>query len=171
LLLLAVTVLGAVMVLEFTFLGDKLAADLRLLAGKQPTSAPAAVLPGPRAERAPQALPVLGPLAAGAVAGVDLRPVGSCRPGAECLLRVVVAVHPRASSTRIHWRLIVVDRCTGARNVARTGTLRVPPHTGTGSALAQSTLPRRILAVAAETTAPAHAASRALPVPPTATSC
>jgi hypothetical protein len=168
-MLLAVAALGAVISLEFTFLGDKLGADLRLLTGREEPEP--AVPPAAASRRAPAPLPVLGPAAAGPLTAVHLRAVGGCAPRQECLFRVIAAVRPRAVATTVHWKLTVVDRCRGTRTAGPSGTLGIPPRTGTGSTLTRLSAGRGILAVVALTDRPARAASSAVPVPVDPPSC
>jgi hypothetical protein len=120
--LLSVAVLVAVVALEVVLLRDNIAADVHLLLEAGRSGSTASTVP----ER--DGLPVVPPAppAAGAVAGIDVRPLTACTPGAPCtvrvLLRLVPAVDPRTAS----WRFELTDRCTGATDSASGGSVTVP---------------------------------------------
>jgi hypothetical protein len=169
--LVSLAVLGLAATLELTFLGDKLADDIRRLTGAGEGSTSKVAQEAPGAVRGLPPLPVLGPGTAGSVTGIDLRAVGLCKPGSLCPLRIVVAVRPPRSPLIVRWSVVVVDRCTGIRTAGPSGRLRVPGRAGTGSALTEVRLPRGVLAVIARTSTPAHVASKALPVPARTGTC
>lgn len=170
-LLVSLAVLGLVIGLEFTLLGDKLTGDLRRLTGAGSGADAKVEQAAPGAARGLPPLPVLGPRAAGSVTGIELRAVGVCKPGSRCPLRIVVAVRPPRAGLSVGWSVVVVDRCTGARTAGPSGKIRVPAGGGTGSAFTEVRLPRGVLAVVAETSKLARTAGKALPVPARSGSC
>lgn len=136
------------------------------------TKGAAARKPSAPARPAVRAVPVLAPAAAGIVTGVSLRPLGTCRAGRPCPVRVTVAVTPSDTVQQVRWAITQFDRCRGTRATRATGTLVAQP--GWTSAYDSRTLllPRvRALALVAHTTTPAQAASRAVLIPATARTC
>jgi len=100
--LLSVAALVAVVALEVVLLRDDIAADVHLLleAGRS----------GPTASVAtqPDGLPVIPPAppAAGAVAGIDVRPLTACTPGAPCTVRVLLPMSTAKGARGLFRRLI-----------------------------------------------------------------
>ena len=100
------------------------------------------------------------PAAAGNVAGVDLRPLTRCSPGAACTVRLLVRLVPAAEPQVVTWSYQVVDRCTGSAGIAPGGTVTVPPQADRAVAVGIVLLPPLDgVAVVAVTDAPAAAAS------------
>ncbi len=120
--LLSVAVLVAVVALEVVLLRDNIAADVHLLleAGRSGSTASAATQP--------DGLPVIPPAppTAGAVAGIDVRPLTACTPGAPCTVRVLLRLVPAADPRTASWRFELTDRCTGATDSAPGGSVTVP---------------------------------------------
>ena len=154
--LLSILVLAAVVVSEVIVLRDDIAADIDMLldAGRgedQPSAAP---------QRDGPHLTAPAPAAAGNVAGVDLRPLTHCSPGAPCTVRLLVRVVPAAEPQVVTWSYQVVDRCTGAVGIAPGGTVNVPAQADRAVAVGIVPLPHLDgVAVVAVTDAPAPAAS------------
>ena len=124
------------------------------------------------AKHAPRALPVLAPRHAGAVRKVSLRPSAPCRLGRTCPVQVAVSVTPAPHARQIAWRVVTVNRCTGARAVRAHGVMTVSANSGFAWDTPRLTLPaRHALAAIAVTRTPAHAASRPLLVPARHISC
>ncbi|MGY1634601.1 hypothetical protein ACI784_23115 [Geodermatophilus sp. SYSU D01186] len=154
--LLSVLVLAGVVTLEVVLLRDDIATDIALLldagrSGSEPSAAPE-----------PDGLPVVppAPAAAGAVAGVDLRPLAACAPDAPCDLRLLVELVPGPEAQVVTWSYRVVDRCTGATETAPGGTVTVPAGGTRAAAVGTLPLPAHpAVAVIAVTDAPAAAAS------------
>ncbi|WP_242471946.1 hypothetical protein [Blastococcus sp. TML/C7B] len=99
--LLSLVVLGAAVTAEVVLLGDDITADLDLLmdagrGGQEPSDEPV-----------PDGLPVATPAppSAGAVVAVDLRPLGTCTPGATCAVRVLVRLVPSPEQQVVSWVL------------------------------------------------------------------
>ncbi|MGY1823216.1 hypothetical protein [Geodermatophilus sp. SYSU D00079] len=154
--LLSVVVLAGVVTLEVVLLRDDIARDIGLLldAGRSGSAPPTAA--------EPDGLPVVppAPAAAGAVTGVDLRPLSPCAPGAPCDLRLLVQVAPGAEPQVVTWSYRVVDRCTGATETAPGGTVTVPAGGTRAAAVGILPLPAGpAVAVLAVTDLPATAAS------------
>ena len=165
--LLSILVLAAVVVSEVVLLRDDITADIDMLldAGRgedQPSAAP---------ERDGPDLTAPAPAAAGNVAGVDLRPLTRCSPGAPCTVRLLVRLVPTAEPQVVTWSYQVVDRCTGSAGIAPGGTVTVPPQADRAAAVGIVALPPLDgVAVVAVTDAPAAAASAPVVVgscPPT----
>jgi hypothetical protein len=120
--LLSVAVLVAVVALEVVLLRDNIAADVHLLleAGRSGSTASVATQP--------DGLPVVPPAppAAGAVAGIDVRPLTACTPGTPCTVRVLLRLVPAADPRTASWRFELTDRCTGATDSAPGGSVTVP---------------------------------------------
>jgi hypothetical protein len=154
--LLTALVLAGVLLLEIVLLRDKIATDVGLLldAGRSGSTSSGAP--------APDGLPIVlpAPAAAGSVAGVDLRPLGACTPGAPCSLRLLVRLVPGADPQVVTWSYRVVDRCTGATGTAPGGSVTVPAGGERAAVLGTVPLPAgRAVAVVAVTDLPAAAAS------------
>lgn len=154
--LLSVAAVVAVVALEVVLLRNDIAADVRLLleAGRSGSAASTVQ------ER--DGLPVVppAPAAAGAVAGIDVRPLTACMPGTPCtvrvLLRLVPAVDPRTAS----WRFELTDRCTGGTDAASGGSVTVPAGSQQVAVVDTVLLPaHRGVAVSAVTEQPAVAAA------------
>jgi hypothetical protein len=154
--------LAAVLAVELALLRGPITRDLNMLAaaGRPASSAsPAATVPAPP-------VPRLVPANAGAVAGVDVRALGSCAPGATCQVRVLVRLHPQPQPVRVEWTFQVIDRCTGSVRNTAGGKVTVEPGGQGVAAVDTVTLPtQRALAVTAATSVPATAASAPLLVP------
>jgi hypothetical protein len=154
--LLSILVLAALVVSEVVLLRDDITADIDMLldAGRgedQPSAAP---------RRDGPDLPAPAPAVAGNVAGVDLRPLTRCSPGAPCTVRLLVRLVPAAEPQVVTWSYQVVDRCTGAAGIAPGGTVTVPPQADRVVAVGIIPLPPLDgVAVVAVTDAPAAAAS------------
>jgi hypothetical protein len=152
---LSIAVLVGVVALEVALLRDDIVADVDLLldAGRSGTA--------PSAAPEPDGLPITppAPAAAGSVAGVDLRPLETCRPGEPCSVRVLVRLVPASDIQTVTWSYLLVDRCTGATDTAPGGTVIVPPETGQAAAVGTVALPPHpAVAVLAVTDRPAVAA-------------
>jgi hypothetical protein len=165
--LLSILVLAAVVVSEVVLLRDDITADIDMLldAGRgedQPSTAP---------QRDGPDLTAPAPSAAGIVAGVDLRPLTRCSPGAPCTVRLLVRLVPAAEPQVVTWSYQVVDRCTGSADIAPGGTVTVPPQADRAVAVGIVLLPPLDgAAVVAVTDAPAAVASAPVVVgscPPT----
>jgi hypothetical protein len=156
---LALAALAAVLVLEMVLLGNRVSADLDALsaAGRQSGAGPSAAALSP--------LPV-EPRAAGPIAGVDLRPLALCAPGAICEVRVLVRLVPERGTQRVQWTYLLTDRCTGLEHNAAGGSVTVTPGGRELVAVGQLRLPpASALSITAVTGVPARAASPPLTVP------
>ncbi|MGY1590854.1 hypothetical protein ACI79D_02640 [Geodermatophilus sp. SYSU D00708] len=154
--LLSVLVLGAVVAVEVAVLRDDIATDVALLLDAGRSEAP------PSTEPEPDGPPVVPPAppAAGAVTGVDLRPLDACTPGAPCSVRLLVRLAPAPGPQVVTWSYRVVDRCTGAAQTAPGGTVTVPAGAERAEAVGTVPLPAvAAAAVVAVTEQPAVAAS------------
>jgi len=156
---LALAVLLAVLALELFLLGDRISADLAALraAGQSSDREPVAVL---------EPVAPVAPSAAGAVTGVDLRPLARCVPGGGCQLRVLVRLVPEPAARQVQWHYVVLDRCSGSARQVEGGSVTVAPGGREVAVVGQLTVPPgRALAVTAVVEVPARAASAAVPVP------
>jgi hypothetical protein len=156
---LVLAALAAVLVLEMVLLGNRVSADLDALsaAGRQSAAGPSATALSP--------LPV-EPRAAGPIAGVDLRPLALCAPGAICEVRVLVRLVPERGTQRVQWTYLLTDRCTGLVHNAAGGSVTVTPGGRELVAVGQLRLPpASALSISAVTGVPARAASPPLTVP------
>lgn len=156
---LVLAALAAVLVLEMVLLGNRVSADLDALsaAGRQSGAGPSATALSP--------LPV-EPRAAGPIAGVDLRPLALCAPGAICEVRVLVRLVPERGTQRVQWTYLLTDRCTGLVHNAAGGSVTVTPGGRELVAVGQLRLPpASALSITAVTGVPARAASPPLTVP------
>jgi hypothetical protein len=156
---LVLAALAAVLVLEMVLLGNRVSADLDALsaAGRQSGAGPSATALSP--------LPV-EPRAAGPIAGVDLRPLALCAPGAMCEVRVLVRLVPERGTQRVQWTYLLTDRCTGLEHNAAGGSVTVTPGGRELVAVGQLRLPpASALSITAVTGVPARAASPPLTVP------
>jgi hypothetical protein len=156
---LVLAALAAVLVLEMVLLGNRVSADLDALsaAGRQSGAGPSATALSP--------LPV-EPRAAGPIAGVDLRPLALCAPGATCEVRVLVRLVPERGTQRVQWTYLLTDRCTGLVHNAAGGSVTVTPGGRELVAVGQLRLPpASALSITAVTGIPARAASPPLTVP------
>jgi hypothetical protein len=155
-------VLATVLAAELALLRGRITRDLNMLAAAgrpAPSASPGATVPAPPVPRS-------APANAGAVAGVDVRALGSCAPGATCQVRVLVRLHPQPQPARVEWTFQVVDRCAGSVRNAAGGTVTVEAGGQGVAAIDTVTLPtQRALAVTAVTRVPATAASAPLLVP------
>jgi hypothetical protein len=154
--LLSVTVLVAVVAAEVVLLRDEITADVHLLLDSGRSGSVAATDPEP------DGLPVAPPAppAAGVVAGVDLRPVTACTPGAPCTVRVVLRLLPGTDPRTASWSFRLTDRCTGATGTATGGSVTVPAGAQQVTAVNTVSLPpHRAVAVEAVTELPAAAAA------------
>jgi hypothetical protein len=156
---LALAALATVLLLEMVLLGNRVSADLDALsaAGRRSAAEPSAT-----------ALPPLPaePRAAGPVAGVDLRPLALCAPGAACEVRVLVRLVPERGTQRVQWTYRLTDRCTGLVHNAAGGSVTVTPGGRELVAVGQLRLPpASALSITAVTGVPARAASPPLTVP------
>ncbi|MGY1625228.1 hypothetical protein ACI789_23735 [Geodermatophilus sp. SYSU D00965] len=154
--LLSVLVLGAVVAVEVAVLRDDIATDVALLLDAGRSGAP------PSTEPEPDGPPVVPPAppAAGAVTGVDLRPLDACTPGAPCSVRLLVRLAPAPDPQVVTWSYQVVDRCTSAAQTAPGGTVTVPAGAERAEAVGTVALPAvAAAAVVAVTEQPAVAAS------------
>ncbi|MGY1607793.1 hypothetical protein [Geodermatophilus sp. SYSU D00700] len=160
--LLSAVVLAAVVTVEVVVLRDDIAADVEVLldagrSGEEPTAAE----PEPDGVE----IPPPAPAAAGSVAGVDLRRLAGCEPGAPCTVRVQVRLVPGAADQQVTWSYLLADRCTGATSTAPGGTVTVPAGGTRAEAVGVVALPALpAVAVLAVTDLPAAAASAPLPV-------
>ncbi|MGZ4565461.1 MAG: hypothetical protein ACXVX8_04860 [Blastococcus sp.] len=156
--LLSVLVLAGVVTGEVVLLRDKITADIGLLldAGRGGTTAVAAPVPAPDA----RAIAAPAPAAAGSVAGVDLRALAPCAPGAPCTVRFLVRLAPGGGRQVVTWTYQFIDRCTGATASARGGSVTVPSGGRRAVAVRIVPLPAlQAVAVVAVTDRPAAAAS------------
>jgi hypothetical protein len=156
---LALAALATVLLLEMVLLGNRVSADLDALsaAGRRSAAEPSATALPP--------LPV-EPRAAGPVAGVDLRPLALCAPGATCEVRVLVRLVPERGTQRVQWTYRLTDRCTGLVHNAAGGSVTVTPGGRELVAVGQLRLPpASALSITAVTGVPARAASPPLTVP------
>ncbi|MGH4023885.1 MAG: hypothetical protein ACRDRV_04790 [Pseudonocardiaceae bacterium] len=171
----ALTVLMAVVSVEFALLHEWLARDVQQLQR-------AADRPGEAATARPVALPPVAspaPASAGAVRGLDLRTLQPCTPGTVCAVRVLVTLHPQPQRAVrqpapgvVGWSFQVVDRCTGSRLSVPGGLVSAAPGADRVQAVSTVPLPSgQALAVIAVTNEPAKAASAALPVPARGAAC
>jgi hypothetical protein len=154
---LSIAVLVGVVLLEIAFLRDDILADVDLLldAGRS-GAAPAAAPPEP--DGLPVVLPA--PPSAGSVAGVDLRALRPCTPGAPCPVRVLVRLLPAADPQTVTWSYRLVDRCTGATETVAGGSVTVPAQADQAVAVGSVALPPvPAVAVVAVTDGPAVAAA------------
>jgi hypothetical protein len=154
--LLSVAVLVAVVALEVVLLRDNIAADVHLLleAGRSGSTASAATQP--------DGLPVIPPAppAAGAVAGIDVRPLTTCMPATPCTVRVLLRLVPAADPRTASWRFELTDRCTGATDSASGGSVTVPAGSQNVAVVDTVPLPPySAVAVSAVTEQPAVAAA------------
>jgi len=154
--LLSVLVLAAVVLVEVVLLRGHIAADIgRLLNAGRSGS-------GPSAAPKPDGLPLVAPApaASGSVTAVQLRPLAPCAPGAACSLRLLVTLLPGDGPQHVAWSYRIVDRCTGAMDVAPGGSIPVPAGGERAAAVGTIALPAvRAVAVVAVTSLPAVAAS------------
>jgi|GEM_PF-4923314 len=156
----AVAVVAATVAVELAFFGDRLGHDVRLILDRPRGGEVAA-----RSSSPPAPLPVLGPPAAGSVAGVDVRPLDGCRPGRDCTVVVQVRLQPAAEPRPVDWRVVVVDRCRHERTTAPGDEVVAPPGADRVARLTTLRLPPgRSLAVTAVTGSPATVAARPLPL-------
>jgi len=114
----------------------------------------------------------LGPLAAGPIRSVTARPLGACRPGRTCAVRVTITVRPGRSTRHLSWGLMTINRCTGRRRAFPGGTMMV----SAGSSFAYDTSAVRVAArrsvdIVGVTRAPVRTVSRPFPVPAHRPSC
>jgi hypothetical protein len=117
-------------------------------------------------------VPVLAPKHAGLVREVALRSTAPCRLRGSCPVQVTVAVTPTQQAHQIAWRVVAVNRCTGARHIAAQGTMTVSANSGSAWDTPRLNLrARHGVAAIAVTSTPAHAASRPLLVPAHHISC
>ncbi len=154
--LLSLVVLGAVVTAEVVLLGDDITTDIDLLldAGREGDE--------PADEPEPDGLPVTAPAppSAGAVAGIDLRALARCAPGAPCAVRLLVRLIPSPEPQVVTWSYRVVDRCTGLSTPVPGGSVTVPPLAERAEVVAEVALPPLAgVAVLAVTEVPAIAAS------------
>jgi hypothetical protein len=100
------------------------------------------------------------PAAAGAVAGIDVRPVTVCTPGATCTVRVLLRLVPGADARTVSWRFDLTDRCTGGTDTAPGGSVTVPAGEEQVAVVDTVSVPAdRAVAVSAVTEQPAIAAA------------
>jgi hypothetical protein len=157
---LSIVVLTTVILIEVAFLRHEIARDVQAVldAGRS----------GPTASGIPALPPVVppAPTSAGPVTAVNLRGVEACTPGQSCAVRVQVVLQPRPEPQTVTWAFTVVDRCTGETTTAPGGTVTVPLGGDRADAVGTVAVPPGdALAVLVLTSAPATAASSALPVP------
>jgi hypothetical protein len=153
---LSIVVLVSVVAVEIALLRDDILADVNLLleAGRSGSAPPGAA--------EPDGLPVPPPAppSAGPVAGVDLRPLEACTPGAPCAVRVLVRLVPAPDPQTVSWSFRIMDRCTGETATAPGGTVTVPAGAGQATAVGTVVLPDRpAVALVAVTDLPAAAAA------------
>jgi hypothetical protein len=154
--LLSVAVLVAVVALEVVVLRDDIAADVHLLLAAGRSGSAAATAPEP------DGLPVVppAPAAAGAVRGIDVRPVTACTPGAPCTVRVLLRLVPGVDARTVSWRFELTDRCTGGTDTAPGGSVTVPASEQQVAVVDTVAVPTvRAVAVSVVTELPAVAAA------------
>jgi len=148
----SVAVLVTVLLAEYGFLHERIAADAaELLAGQRRA---------PQAEAAvrPVAAPP-APASAGDVMVVQARALSPCSPGASCAVRVYVGLVPRPSPVLVRWDMRIEDLCSGVKTAVAGGSVTVPPRADRADVVGRFVLPTgSALAVTAVTTAPAVAA-------------
>ena len=132
-------------------------------ASAQPSKHPAKHQ-GPRAHQS-RAVPALAGRHAGPVTGVAVQETGSCKPGAQCRVRVTVHLRPASTARSVGWKVGAARLCKhgiawspGATVTARPGWTTVYAHSSVRVPQGRS------LALIALTTAPARAQSRPVPV-------
>lgn len=106
-----------------------------------------------------------GPPSAGPVQHVALQAAG-CSAGAACAVKVTVSTSPATAGEAVSWRVGVTDRCR--RRTTWSAPASVTAQAGWTRVFATSmvTPPRgHRAALVARTSAPAHAASRVVPLP------
>jgi hypothetical protein len=125
--------------------------------------------PARHQQRHPRARPrhhhPFGPLSTGPVHHVSLQAAG-CSVGAACAVRVTVSTSPATSGEAVSWRVGVTDRCR--RRTTWSAPASVTAQAGWTSVFATTTVtpPQgHRAALVARTSAPAHAASRVVPLP------
>jgi len=154
---LSVLVLAVVVLLEVALMRDNIATDVSLLLDAGRSGSTSSTAPKP------DGLPIVAPApaAAGSVAGVDLRPLAQCAPGAPCTLRLLVRLVPGGEPQVVTWSYRIVDRCTGATTTAPGGSVAVPAGGERAATVGTVALPAlQAVAVLAVTDVPAAAASR-----------
>lgn len=155
----SVAVLVTVLLAEYGFLHERIAADVTELMVGEPHApqAQVAVLPVPA---------VLAPASAGDVATVQVRALDPCSPGTSCAVRVHVGLVPRPSPVVVRWDARVEDVCSGVTAKMAGGSVTVPAHADRADVVGRLALPAgSALAVTAVTTSPAVAASAPLWAP------
>ena len=155
----SVAVVIVVLLVEYGFLHDRIAADMaELVAGDRRA---------PQAERAVLQVPAAPvPASAGDVATVQVRALRPCSPGTSCAVRVHVGLVPRPSPVLVRWDARIEDVCSGAKATVVGGSLTVPAHADRADLVNRLVLPAgHALAVTAVTTSPAVAASAPLWAP------
>jgi hypothetical protein len=155
----SVTVLVTVLLAEYGFLHERIAADVaELVAGNART---------PQAEMAVPPVPAApAPAAAGDVATVQVRALSPCSPKTSCAVRVHVGLVPRPSPVLVRWEVRIEDVCSGGKATVVSGSVTVPPRADRADVVDRFVLPAgSALAVTAVTTSPAVAAGAPLWVP------
>ena len=152
----ALAVLAVAVLLEWLLLHDRLGSDLRvLLDARRPapaSAAPTIVPPPPVSAPAPPSAP--------GVAGLDLRALASCSPGALCSVRLQVDLPPPHDVVALAWDLVIVDRCTGAQSTIPGGKVMAAPDDTRLNLVADVAVPAaRTVAVFAVTNSPGRASS------------
>ena len=150
------TVLVTVLLAEYGFLHERIAADVaELVAGNaRAPQAEVAVLP----ERAAPA-----PAAAGDVETVQVRALSPCSPRTSCAVRVHVGLVPRPSPVLVRWEIRIEDVCSGAKATVVGDSVTVPARADRADVVDRFVLPAgSALAVTAVTTSPAVAAGAPL---------
>jgi hypothetical protein len=156
-------VVSAVLAIEWSLLHDRIEADVALLlaSGRDSAAAPA---PGPALPPLPVAP---APAAAGAVRSVDLRTVGGCGPGQDCLVRIHVGLHAAPAPVALGWTVRLDDLCGGSGGTVAGGTVTVPARADRADVVAAVRVPdAAATALTAVTAGPGAAASPAVRVPP-----
>ncbi|MGZ6764689.1 MAG: hypothetical protein ACXVEU_03445 [Nocardioidaceae bacterium] len=118
--------------------------------------------PRPHRQRA---VPALAGRHAGAITGVAVQKIGSCRPGALCPVKVTVHFRPASSTRPVGWKVGAARLCK--RGITWSAPTTVTAQAGWTTVYAHSSvrIPKgRSLALIALTTTPARAQSQPVPV-------
>ncbi|HEU5046155.1 MAG TPA: hypothetical protein VFT75_18690 [Nocardioidaceae bacterium] len=145
-----------------------------LVGGSQP-AAPATTAPAhtPKQQAKHQrqqrhhsrAVPAVAGRHAGPVTAVMVRKTGSCKPGAQCPVKVTVHLRPSSTTRAIGWKVGAARLCRRGMHWSPATTVTAQPGWTTVFAHSSVRVPKgRSLALVALTTTPARAQSRPVPV-------
>jgi hypothetical protein len=127
--------------------------------------------PAGRASTRPR-FATLAPRQAGAVTGLELRPVAACDTGAPCPVTVTVRLRPAPDVRVVTWRVGTATSCDG--DLSWSPPVDVGAQPGWTSVYATTAVPipeRRPVVLVAATTTPARAQSPPVPVAGSSPSC